>query len=169
MHPYLVDFRTVMSEPQACFRMWVDADACPRDIRDLIMRAAVRKRVCAIFVANTPMYLPEYPELRFQLVPQGPDAADDHMVREAEPGDMAVTGDIPLAARLVEKGVLVLNPRGEELTEANIGERLAMRNLMEELRTIGQITGGPREFSPADRQRFANSLDRFLTRNLKKP
>lgn len=158
-----------MTELLADFKIWVDADACPRDIRDLLMRAAVRKRVCAVFVANTPMYLPEYPELHFQLVPQGPDAADDYMVEQAAMGDLAVTGDIPLAARLVEKQVLVLNPRGEELTTANIGERLAMRNLMEELRNIGQITGGPREFAAADRQRFANSLDRFLTRNLKKP
>jgi uncharacterized protein YaiI (UPF0178 family) len=150
--------------PGAALRMWVDADACPRDIRDIVMRAAVRRGLAALFVANTPVTLPPYPELSSVLVPSGPDAADDHIVAEAANGDVVITGDIPLAARLVERRVMVLDTRGEELTEATIGERLAMRNLMEDLRSAGQITGGPKEFSPTDRQRFANALDRFLTR-----
>lgn len=155
------------NRPAAAFAIWVDADACPRDVRDLIMRAAVRRGIRTLFVANSPMSLPPYPELSFTLVPSGPDEADDHLVAQSATGDIAVTGDIPLAARLIEKNVHVLNTRGETLTSANIGERLAMRNLMDELRSIGQITGGPKEFDATDRQRFANALDRLLTMRLK--
>lgn len=155
-------------QPGGDLRMWIDADACPRDVRDLVMRAAVRRGIPALFVANAPFSLPPYPELSSVLVPAGADAADDHIVAEAAVGDVVVTGDIPLAARLVERGIMVLDTRGEELTAASIGERLAMRNLMEDLRSAGQITGGPREFSQNDRQRFANALDRFLTRRCRK-
>ena len=149
------------------FTIWVDADACPRDIRDIIELAALRRRVPAVFVANTYMHLHPSEHIRFQLVDKGGDKADDYIVENAAPNDLAVTADIPLAARLVEGDVAVVNTRGEELTAANIGERVAMRNLMEELRGAGMVAGGPKEMEKGDVQRFANSLDRFLTRRLK--
>lgn len=152
---------------EAAFTIWIDADACPREVRDLVMRAAVRRGFRAVFVANTYMTLPEADQLEFHLAPGGFNKADDHIVEEARDGDMAVTGDIPLAARLIEKNVPVLNTRGEEWTAANIGERLAMRNLMEDLRAAGLATGGPKEFERADVQRFANALDRAVTKRLK--
>ena len=149
------------------FTIWVDADACPREARELIMRTAVRRCVRAVFVANSHLAVPHSAFISFILVPQGFDKADDHIVERGDGRDLAITGDIPLAARLIERDILVINTRGEEWTTANIGERLAMRNLMEELRSAGLATGGPKEFEPADRQRFANALDRFLTRRLK--
>ncbi len=121
-----------------------------------------------VFVANTPLYLPPHPTLTFQPVPPGPDKADDFIVENANYDDIAITGDIPLAARLVEREISVLNPRGEEWTEDNIGERLAMRNLMDELRSAGLPTSGPREYSQTDKQRFANALDRAVTKRTKK-
>ncbi len=150
------------------FIIWVDGDACPGQARELLWRTAVRRHVGTVFVANTPLYLPPYPELSFQLVPSGPDMADDYIVEHSSRDDIVVTGDIPLAARLVERSVCVLNPRGEEWNEANIGERLAMRNLMEELRSAGLPTGGPSEYGQSDRQRFANALDRAVAKRMKK-
>lgn len=156
------------ASPQpAGFTIWVDADACPREVRDLIMRVAVRRGAKALFVANSYMSFPDSPHIGFNLVPSGFDKADDHIVEHSNPLDLAVTGDIPLASRLIAKKMLVLNTRGEEWTEANIGERLAMRNLMEELRSAGMVTGGPKEFDRSDLQRFANALDRVLTRRFK--
>lgn len=159
------------SEPKpdiADFRIWVDADACPKAVKELVMRTAFRRRIRTIFVANSYMRLPlsEFVELR--LVAQGSDKADDCIVEMAAFDDIAVTADIPLADRLVKKDILTLNPRGEEYTGGNIGERLAMRNLMEGLRSAGAITGGPKEFGAADLQRFANALDRAVTKRLKK-
>lgn len=156
------------TEAQAQFTVWVDADACPRSLRDLLELAALRRRVLTIFVANTWMQVHDSPYIAFELVSAGPDVADDHMVEHARAGDLAVTADIPLAARLVEKDVLVVNTRGEEISSANIGERLAMRNLMDGLRGAGMVTGGPKEMDNSDIQRFANALDRILTRKLKK-
>ncbi len=147
--------------------LWVDADACPREIRDLLVRTAVRRRLKAMFVANSYMAVPASEYVAFRLVAGGFNEADNYIVEHADPRDLAVTGDIPLASRLIERGVLVLNTRGEEWTAANIGERLAMRNLMEELRSAGMVTGGPKEFSANDLQRFANALDRVLTKRLK--
>lgn len=151
----------------AGFVIWVDADACPREAQDLLMRTAVRLGIVTVFVANSHRTLPDFPVIRFQLVPAGADKADDHIVERAGDLDLAVTGDIPLAARLVEKGIAVLNPRGDEMTPANIGERLAMRNLMEDLRSAGLPTGGPAEYGKGDAQRFANALDRAMTRRRK--
>lgn len=154
---------------QRKFIIWVDADACPRAARDLIQRTAVRRNVRTQFVANAPQYVPPHPQIGFTLVAAGPDKADDHLVEQATPDDVVVTGDIPLAARLVEKGILVLDHRGEELTSATIGDRLAMRDLLEGLRANGQNVGGPREYGQADLQRFANALDRFITRRSRAP
>lgn len=149
------------------FSIWIDADACPRGIRDLIFRAAVRLRLRCTLVANTYMALPGSEYIAFELVPHGADKADDHIVAHASGRDIVVTGDIPLAARLIENGILVLNTRGEEWTAANIGERLAMRNLMEGLRSAGLTTGGPKELDQTDVRRFANALDRALTKRRK--
>lgn len=147
--------------------IWVDADACPRAARELVMRAAVRLKVPAVFVANAGMRLPDSPLLSFRLVPPGADKADDHIAAAAAPGDLAVTDDIPLASRLVATQVMVVNSRGEELTTATIGERLAMRDLMDRLRSAGLASGGPRAISRADLQHFANALDRFLVKRLR--
>ncbi len=150
------------------FTLWVDADACPREVHDLLELTALRKRVRAVFVANAHrnVFASEY--IHFQLVPEGADKADDYIVEHAAGADVAVTADIPLAARLVEKSIYVLDPRGEEMTAATIGERLAMRNLMEELRGAGLASGGPREMDKKDLQRFANALDRAVTKRLGK-
>ncbi len=159
-----------MNEPEkkaAAFTIWIDADACPREVRELLLRAAVRREIDTVLVANTYMSVPRLDRVTFQLVPGDFNAADDYIVEHAETRDLAVTGDIPLASRLIDRGILVLNTRGEEWTPANIGERLAMRNLMEELRSAGMVTGGPKEFDRADLQRFANALDRVLTKRLK--
>lgn len=148
------------------FTLWVDSDACPKGVRDLLELTAMRRKVHAYFVANTYMrvYGSEY--IHFQLVPQGADKADDYIVEHAGGADIAVTADIPLAARLVEKEIYVLDPRGEEVTAASIGERLAMRNLMEELRGAGLVSGGPKEMAGKDEQRFANALDRAVTKRM---
>lgn len=149
------------------FTIWVDADACPREQRDLLELVALRRRVPTRFVSNTyiRVYDSEFIELR--QVASGADVADDYIVANAVAGDLVVTADIPLAARLIEKNVLVLNTRGEEMDAANIGERLAMRNLMEELRGAGMASGGPAEMTRTDMQRFADSLDRTVTKRLK--
>lgn len=149
------------------FVLWVDADACPREARDLVELSALRRRFLAVFVANAPLWVHPSEYIEFRLVEAGGDKADDYIVDNAVPSDLVVTADIPLASRLIDLGVSVLNPRGEEWTKANIGERLAMRNLMEELRGAGLAFGGPKEPDTADRQRFANALDRFLTKRLK--
>lgn len=155
------------NERSAAFTVWVDADACPRDLRDIIELAAIRRRVRTVFVANSYMRVHPSEYIVFQLVDKGGDKADDHMVENATPNDLAITADIPLAARLVERNVPVVNTRGEDITAANVGERLAMRNLMEELRGAGLAAGGPKEMDKSDVQRFANALDRILTRKLK--
>ncbi len=156
-----------MPEEKTPFIIWVDADACPRAVRDIIELAALRRHVQTVFVANTYIHLHESEYLRFQFVPAGPDKADDHIVDNAAPTDLAITADIPLADRLVKNGVHVIDPRGEELTEATIGERLAMRNLLEDLRGAGLVGGGPREMDNTDVRQFANAFDRYLTKRMK--
>ena len=149
-------------------KVWIDADAAPREVKEIIFRAARRLTVEAVLVANqwlsAPMGNPFVLAVRVQ---GGPDMADRHIAEHAEPGDVAVTADIPLAARLVEKQVTVIDPRGTEYTEENIGERLAVRDFMDDLRGAGMQTGGPRPYGPKDRQAFATTLDRVLTRALR--
>ena len=145
-------------------RIWIDADACPRDVKDLVYRAAGRLRIPVMVVANKFMALPSSPLISMVLVAGGPDVADDHIVARSLAGDLAVTADVPLAARLVPKGVLVLNPRGEEYDAENIGERLSVRDFLAEARDNGVVTGGPSAWGPKDKQRFANALDRALFR-----
>jgi uncharacterized protein YaiI (UPF0178 family) len=146
--------------------VWVDADACPRPVKEILFRAADRRGVDTILVANASMAVPRSARVRALTVPQGFDAADDYIVENAAAGDLVVTQDIPLAAQLVERGVAVINPRGQELDGSNIGERLGVRNLMEEMRGAGLRTGGPPPFGDREKQAFANGFDRVLTRLL---
>lgn len=145
-------------------RIWIDADACPREVKELIFRAGARLQLPVMVVANKGMQVPLSPLVHMVQVAGGPDVADDHIVAHCSRGDVAITADIPLAARLVDKGVVVLNPRGEEYDVDNIGERLSVRDFLTEARDLGITTGGPSAYGPKDKQRFANALDRALTR-----
>ena len=144
-------------------RIWVDADACPSEIKQLLFRAAERRKIKVTLVANQRMRTPRSEFIDSVLVTAGMDVADRRIVELVEPGDLVVTADIPLAAEVVANGAQALDPRGELYTDANVGERLAVRDLLDELRAGGQITGGPANFSAKDRQAFANQLDRWLT------
>jgi uncharacterized protein len=146
-------------------RIWVDADACPNVIKDILFRAAERAHVTLTLIANQPIRTPPSQFIRALQVPAGFDVADDRIVELVEAGDLVITADIPLAAGVLEKDGHALDPRGEFYTQDNIKERLALRKLMDELRSSGIDTGGPATFSNADRQAFANKLDRFLARN----
>ena len=142
--------------------IWVDADACPNAIKDILFRAAERARLPLLLVANQWLRTPPSPWIRAIQVPSGLDVADSEIVQRCEPGDLVVTADIPLAARVVEKGAAVIDPRGERYTVDTIGQRLSMRNFMDELRGAGVATGGPPPLGPRERQAFANQLDRWL-------
>lgn len=150
-------------------QIWVDADACPVVIKEIIFRAAERLQISTILVANQMLRTPPSRFIRAIQVPSGFDVADRHIVDQLAPGDLVITADIPLASGVIERGAHALNPRGELYTVANIQERLAMRNFMEELRSAGVETGGPAAFSQADRQAFGNALDRFLAKNGSRP
>lgn len=146
-------------------KLWIDADAAPREVKEIVYRAAQRLKVETILVANQRLSLPLNNSLvTAVLVEGGPDVADRYIAVYAGTGDVAVTADIPLAAALVEKSVTVIDPRGEEYSSANVGERLSMRNFMDGLRGAGMATGGPRPYSPRDKQAFAATLDRVLSR-----
>lgn len=145
-------------------QIWVDADACPGVIKEIIFRAAERRQIQTILVANQMLRTPPSKFIRAIQVPSGFDVADAHIVDQLTPGDLVITADIPLASLVIGRGAHALNPRGEMYTTATIQERLTMRNFMEELRGAGIETGGPSAFSQADRQTFANQLDRFLAK-----
>lgn len=142
--------------------IWVDADACPNVIKEILFRAANRAKIQLTLVANQYIQIPKSPFIKNMRVGQGFDVADDRIVELCRPGDLVITADIPLADGVVKKGAVALNPRGELYTEENIAQRLSMRNLMEELRSTGEISGGPAIFNQSDRQNFANELDRYL-------
>ena len=144
-------------------QIWVDADACPGEIKELLFRAAKRTSIQVTLVANQPMRTPRSDFINSLLAPEGMNGADRRIVELLQPGDLVITADIPLAAEVVASGGQALDPRGELYTDANIGERLAVRNLLDEMRGGGQVTGGPANFSAKDRQAFANRLDRWLT------
>jgi uncharacterized protein YaiI (UPF0178 family) len=146
-------------------QIWVDADACPRVIKDILFRAAEKRRIPLTLVANQPLRVPPSQHIRAIQVGSGFDIADDRIVTELQPGDLVITADIPLAAAVLDKGGYALDPRGTLMTVDNIGERLMMRNVMDELRGSGIETGGPPPLSQSDRQTFANRLDAFLTRH----
>jgi len=145
------------------FRIWVDADACPRVIKEILYRAAERVQVPLILVANQPLRTPPSRLIRTVQVGAGFDVADDYIVQQLIAWDLVITADIPLAAEAIEKGAVAINPRGELYTPENIRQRLTMRDFMEQMRASGVDTGGPPAFSQADRQAFANQLDRLLT------
>ena len=146
-------------------QIWVDADACPAVIKDILYRVAERLALHVTLVANQLMRVPPSRFVHAIQVAQGADVADAEIVRLMAPGDLVVTGDIPLAADVLAKGGYALNPRGEFYTQDNIAQQLTMRKFMEELRSGGVDTGGPAPFSQADRQQFANQLDRHLRRH----
>lgn len=145
-------------------KIWVDADACPAVIKDILYRAAQRAEVPLTLVANQMLRVPPSPWIRAIQVPAGFDVADRRIAEEARPGDLVISADIPLAAQVIAKGALVLDPRGELLDEGNIQERLTLRNFMDSLRSGGVDTGGPAAFSAADRQAFAKRLDGLLAK-----
>lgn len=145
--------------------IWVDADACPRVIKEILYRAAERKEMQLTLVANQPLEVPRSRFIRTARVSAGFDVADNHIVQQMKRGDLVVTADIPLASEVIEKGGLALDPRGELYTAENIRQRLNMRDFMETLRSSGIDTGGPAAFSQADRRAFANALDRLLARS----
>jgi uncharacterized protein len=145
-------------------KIWVDADACPNVIKEILVRAAERTHIPMTLVAGQPIQAPRSRWVTAVSVSTGFDAADDAIVDRLEPGDLVITADIPLAARVVEKGGAALNPRGEFYTVENIRERLAMRDLMATLRDSGSVSGGPPPLGNVERQAFANALDRYLAR-----
>jgi len=148
-------------------QIWVDADACPKAIKEILYRAAGRKQVKTTLVANASLSIPRSPYLHFLRVEAGFDVADKEIARLMLAGDLVITADIPLAAEAIEQGGFALNPRGEFYTSDNVKAALSMRNFMDGLRGAGTLTGGPAAFTHADRTAFANQLDRFLTRHLK--
>lgn len=144
--------------------LYVDADACPRVIKEIIYRAVARINIPLIMVSNLNLKVPDAPNIRCIDVPEGPDVADDKIVELVENGDLVITADIPLADRVVAKGAFALDPRGDFHTRETIKQRLAVRNLMDHLRSNDIITGGPAPFALKDRQAFANQLDKFLAK-----
>ena len=145
-------------------QIWVDADACPGVIKDILFRVAERTQIQVTLVANQLLRVPGSKFIRALQVPGGFDVADAEIVERVAPNDLVVTADIPLAAQVLEKGGHALNPRGDFYTKDTIAQQLTMRAFMEELRSSGVDTGGPSAFSQADRQNFANALDRHLAR-----
>jgi uncharacterized protein YaiI (UPF0178 family) len=149
-------------------KLWIDADAAPRDVKEVCYRASERLRLETVLVANQRIQLPPgYAYLSAVRVDGGPDVADRHIAEHSVAGDVAVTADIPLAALLVPKLVIVIDPRGDEYTMESIGERLSVRNFMEGLRGAGVETGGHAAYGAREKQAFANALDRVLTRALR--
>ncbi len=145
-------------------KIWVDADACPGVIREILFRAAERTEVPVTLVANQPLRVPRSPFIDAMQVASGFDVADNEIVRRVSSGDLVITGDIPLAAEVIEKGGEALSPRGERFTADNVRARLTMRDFMETLRASGVDTGGPPALSQADRRAFARHLDQLLAR-----
>ena len=148
-------------------RIWIDADACPGAIKELVFRMSRRRQVPVCLVANRPMHFPSTSLVSLVRVAPEPDEVDRYIVAHVAPHDLVITADIPLAAAVVDKQALAISPRGEMYTAANVQERLAVRNLMQQLRSDGLVLGGPTALSAADCQRFAAALDRSLTSLLK--
>jgi uncharacterized protein len=146
-------------------KLWVDADACPKVIRDVILRAAERTNMTCTFVANHVIPLPRRDNIHFQQVQSGFDVADNEIVRRADAGDLVITSDIPLADELLTKKVMALSPRGELFTDETIKSRLNIRDFMETMRSSGIQTGGPSTLSQTDRREFANHLDRIIAKH----
>lgn len=146
-------------------QIWVDADACPKVIKEILFRASQRLNLPMVLVANQPLTVPANSSVRAVQVPPGFDVADNYIVQNLSAGDLVITADIPLAAEVIEEGAYALNPRGELYTKNNIRERLIMRDFMSDLRSSGVQTGGPAALSQRDRQEFGNALDKFLAKH----
>ncbi len=147
-------------------KIWVDGDACPKGVKEILFRVAERTKIKIVFVANAYLHLPYIETLELMQVSAGADIADDEIVAHCEAKDLVITADIPLAARIVKKGALALDPRGMLYDSNNIGQIFGMRNFMDELRGTGIETGGPNAFGAKERQKFANELDKLLTKRL---
>lgn len=145
-------------------RIWIDADASPRDVKEIVFRASARTGIPVTLVANKAMQVPLSALVSLVHVKGGPDVADDHIAQHAAAGDIAITADVPLAARLVPKNVIAIDPRGALYDEETIGERLSVRDFMADVRDAGGVTGGPAAYGPRDKQRFASALDAALHR-----
>lgn len=145
-------------------RVWIDADACPKAAKEQVVKFALKRQLEVVLVAGQGQTKPPFACVRLIVVPSGPDAADDYLVEHAVPGELVICSDVPLADRLIKKGVAALDPRGREFDANNMGDRLAVRNLFTDLREQGQVGGGQAAYSDKDKQAFANSLDRLLTR-----
>ncbi|MGO3346641.1 MAG: YaiI/YqxD family protein [Marinomonas sp.] len=148
-------------------QLWVDADACPNVIKTILFRAAERVEILCILVANQAIAIPPSKWIERRVVSAGFDVADNYIVEHVLPNDLVVTADIPLAAEVIEKGALAVNPRGELYTRENIKQRLAMRDFMEQMRSLGVQTDGPATFNQQDRKAFANTLDKLLVQRNK--
>ncbi|MDO6746409.1 YaiI/YqxD family protein [Gilvimarinus sp. 1_MG-2023] len=153
-----------MTNPQHAPTIWVDADACPVAMKQMLFRAATRAHISVTLVANHTLSIPNSPFLKFIQVEQGFDVADHFISQRVATNDLVITGDIPLAAEVIDKGAVALNPRGELYTRENIRARLNMRDFMETLRSSGVDTGGAAALSQTDKQRFANRLDSWITK-----
>jgi uncharacterized protein len=145
-------------------KIWIDADACPRIVKEIVFRASTRLTVPVCLVANTDLSRAHTGLISSVRVADGPDVADDYIAEHATPIDLVITADIPLAARIVANNGVAIDPRGEVYTEENVADRLSMRDLLQELRGAGLVQGGPAQLGMTDRQRFASSLDRLLTK-----
>ncbi len=150
-------------------RVWIDADACPRLARDQVIKFALRRKFSVILVAGQAQPRPNFACVQLIVVPSGPDAADDYIADNVEANELVICSDIPLADRIIKKNAVALDPRGEEFTERNMGDRLALRNLFTDLRDQGQMSGGQQAYDERDKQAFSNALDRILTRLAKLP
>jgi uncharacterized protein YaiI (UPF0178 family) len=142
--------------------IWIDADACPKAIKEVVFKACHRVTTPLILVANSYQAIPHSELIRLIIVDKGLDVADQYIIDHVNVHDLVITADIPLAAKVVEKGAIAINPRGEIYTEENVGEILSMRDFVKDLRDSGLVTGGPKEFGPKDVQNFANSLNKLL-------
>ena len=148
-------------------KIWIDADACPRLIKEVVFKAASRLKISVCLVANSYMTIPQSPLITLIQVEKGDDIADIYIADNLVEGDLVITADIPLASKVVDKKAFAINPRGELYTEENISERLSMRDFMKDLRDGGMDTGGPPPIGPKDKERFANSFNKILTSLLK--
>lgn len=144
-------------------KIWIDADACPKEVKEIVFKTSRRLKIAIILVANTYQMIPQSDLIQLIVVDKGFDAADEHIIDQVEIHDIVITADIPLAAKVLEKKAIALNPRGEIYTEHTIGSILSMRNFMKELRDAGSLTSGPAPFGPKDVKQFADSLNRLVS------
>jgi len=164
LHCIEVPIFLIFMEKLLMVKILVDADACPKPIKEILFRVAKRLQLTVTLFANHAMSIPPSPYIKFQLVSGGFDVADKHIADQVVQGDLVITADIPLASQVIEKGGFALNPRGEFYSEENIKQKLSIRNFMEQMRDAGQVSGGPSPLSAKDHQVFANALDTFLAK-----